>query len=209
MSHHAAKADGLLKIWSCGVADMQQARRRVLGAAGEAWAAGVAGGSLGGHLPLTAQHLRCLTQCMEPGNESGVSQLCSLRGWAPSSAHDGAAGSTIPPRRSSSSQQQQTAGYSQYSCSSHQHGQPHAKEDAGNHPISRGPLQGSLSAAALLAAAAPAEMAAPDGFGPVVAAMQLIDGLHAATGLPWWATLSVTAVGEALSSISIQFEGLV
>ena len=59
-------------------------------------------------------------------------------------------------------------------------------------------LQGSLPAAALLAAA-PAEVAAPDGFGPVVAAMQLIDGLHAATGLPWWATLSLTAVGTSLS----------
>jgi len=53
-----------------------------------------------------------------------------------------------------------------------------------------------LAAAALLAAA-PTEAAAADGFGPVVAAMQLIDGLHSATGIPWWATLAATALGEA------------
>lgn len=53
-----------------------------------------------------------------------------------------------------------------------------------------------LAAAALLAAA-PTEAAAADGFGPVVAAMQLIDGLHSATGIPWWLTLAATALGEA------------
>lgn len=35
---------------------------------------------------------------------------------------------------------------------------------------------------------------APDGF--VGTAMNLIDGFHSATGLPWWATLSVTAIGS-------------
>jgi hypothetical protein len=175
---------------------MQQARRRVLGAAGDACATGMAGGSLSGHLLRTAQHLRCMALGTGPGNEAGVSQLCSLRGWAQSTAHDGAAPSTIQARGSCSNQQQRPAGYSK--CLDHRYtgGEPHHKDDAGSHPISVGPLQGSLSAVALLAAAAPADMAAVDGFGPVVAAMQLIDGLHAATGLPWWATLSVTAVGE-------------
>ncbi|KAL0024349.1 hypothetical protein WJX79_002004 [Trebouxia sp. C0005] len=31
--------------------------------------------------------------------------------------------------------------------------------------------------------------------GPVGAAMSLIDGLHSITGLPWWSTLAVTALG--------------
>ncbi len=29
--------------------------------------------------------------------------------------------------------------------------------------------------------------------------VSLIDGLHSYTGLPWWATLSLTAVGENLT----------
>ena len=36
----------------------------------------------------------------------------------------------------------------------------------------------------------------PSSDGPVGAAMSLIDGLHSVTGLPWWATLSVTALGD-------------
>ncbi len=36
----------------------------------------------------------------------------------------------------------------------------------------------------------------PSSDGPVGAAMSLIDGLHSTTGLPWWATLSVTALGD-------------
>ena len=32
---------------------------------------------------------------------------------------------------------------------------------------------------------------------PVGAVVSLIDGLHSVTGLPWWATLSVTALGKA------------
>ncbi len=36
----------------------------------------------------------------------------------------------------------------------------------------------------------------PSSDGPVGAAMSLIDGLHSITGLPWWATLSVTALGD-------------
>lgn len=32
--------------------------------------------------------------------------------------------------------------------------------------------------------------------GPVGAAMSLIDGLHSITGLPWWSTLAVTALGD-------------
>lgn len=187
---------------------MQQARRRVLGAAGDAFAAGMAGGSLSGHLLRTAQQLRCMALRTEPGNEAGVSQLCSLRGWAPSTAHGGAAGSNIQPRGSCSNQQQQPAGNSKRLDHRHTGGQLHDKDDAGSHPISVGPLQGSLSAVALLAAAAPAEAAAVDGFGPVVATMQLIDGLHAATGLPWWATLSVTAVGEFLAA-SVQMSHIV
>ncbi|KAL0046699.1 hypothetical protein WJX82_007754 [Trebouxia sp. C0006] len=35
----------------------------------------------------------------------------------------------------------------------------------------------------------------PSSHGPVGTAMSLIDGLHSTTGLPWWATLSVTALG--------------
>ena len=36
----------------------------------------------------------------------------------------------------------------------------------------------------------------PSSHGPVGTAMSLIDGLHSTTGLPWWATLSVTALGD-------------
>ena len=35
--------------------------------------------------------------------------------------------------------------------------------------------------------------------GPVGAAVSLVDHLHSVTGLPWWATLSVTALGIAPS----------
>lgn len=37
--------------------------------------------------------------------------------------------------------------------------------------------------------------------GPVAAAVSLIDHLHSVTGLPWWATLSATALGIASASI--------
>ena len=33
---------------------------------------------------------------------------------------------------------------------------------------------------------------------PVGAVVSLIDGLHSVTGLPWWATLSVTAIGKLM-----------
>ena len=36
--------------------------------------------------------------------------------------------------------------------------------------------------------------------GPAGAAISLIDNLHSVTGLPWWATLSVTALGKADAS---------
>ena len=46
---------------------------------------------------------------------------------------------------------------------------------------------------------APAALIAParDNDDVVVAAVAaVVDGLHAATGLPWWATISATAFGE-------------
>lgn len=39
--------------------------------------------------------------------------------------------------------------------------------------------------------------AASSSDGVIGTAMSLIDGLHNFTGLPWWATLSVTAVGDS------------
>ena len=57
------------------------------------------------------------------------------------------------------------------------------------------PLRPRLLAAVALVVAAPAEAAEAQGFGPVTGAMHLIDGLHSITGMPWWATLSVTALG--------------
>jgi hypothetical protein len=183
---------------------MQQARRRVLGAAGEALAMSAAGDSLGGNVPLTAQHLRLAHT--EAGNRFGLRQLCSLVGWDPSAAaHGGAAGRAADSPRSCSSQQPQPAGWSQWPGHRQTGDQSHADEDADRHPISSGPLQGSIPVAALLAISTPAEAAAADGFGPVVAAMQLIDGLHVATGLPWWATLSLTAVGESQNVIPLEF----
>lgn len=56
------------------------------------------------------------------------------------------------------------------------------------------PTRSPAIAAAMVVAAAPSEVS--EGFGPVVGAMQLMDGLHSVTSLPWWATLSVAAVGE-------------
>lgn len=170
----------------------------MLGAAANACAAQMAAGSLGGHLPLTPQLMRCMASGVEPCNDSGVSQLCSLRDWAASRGEAGTVGRPSGPHRSCSSQQQPPADDGQCSGRWQSGGQHHVREEAGQVHISCGPLQGSLPAAALLAAVSPAEAAAADGFGPVVAAMQLIDGLHAATGLPWWATLSLTAVGEFL-----------
>ena len=37
-------------------------------------------------------------------------------------------------------------------------------------------------------------------WGPVSAAVDAIDALHSATGLPWWATLAGTALGESFST---------
>lgn len=180
---------------------MQQARRRVLGAAADAWAAAAAGGRFSGCLPLTARCSRCLVPHTQCGNEPGSEQLCSLRGWVPSAADAGIARTGSNAYCDCSSQQQQPVGYSRRSCHWHTDDRGHMKEEAGSFPgsIRSGLLPPSLPAAAVLAAAAPVEAAAADGFGPVVAAMQLIDGLHAATGLPWWATLSATAVGESPS----------
>ena len=60
----------------------------------------------------------------------------------------------------------------------------------------RGVLPPAITAAAaIMLAADPAEAA--EGFGPVVSAMRLIDGLHSATGLPWWATFAAAAAGAA------------
>ena len=39
--------------------------------------------------------------------------------------------------------------------------------------------------------------AASSSDGVIGTAMSLIDGLHDFTGLPWWATLSLTAVGDS------------
>ena len=38
--------------------------------------------------------------------------------------------------------------------------------------------------------------------GPVGSAMDLINGLHTVTGLPWWATLSLTALGIVIRLVS-------
>lgn len=35
-------------------------------------------------------------------------------------------------------------------------------------------------------------------------AVRLIDGLHDATGLPWWATLSLTALGAYCTLCALQ-----
>lgn len=56
------------------------------------------------------------------------------------------------------------------------------------------PMRFSAIAAATVVAAAPSGES--DGFSPVEGAMQLMDGLHSVTGLPWWATLWAAAVGE-------------
>lgn len=66
---------------------------------------------------------------------------------------------------------------------------------------SRGPL--ASAAAMLVVAAAPAEVA--NGFGPVVGAMHLIDGLHSVTGLPWWATFATAAAGEPIPAYYCQY----
>lgn len=76
----------------------------------------------------------------------------------------------------------------------------------------RGVLPPAIAAAAAMTLAAdPAEAA--EGFGPVVAAMRLIDGLHSATGLPWWATFAAAAAGAAAAllvcSICCSAPGLV
>lgn len=42
--------------------------------------------------------------------------------------------------------------------------------------------------------------------GPVGAVVGLIDGLHSVTGLPWWATLSVTALGKADASTRTELQ---
>ena len=45
-----------------------------------------------------------------------------------------------------------------------------------------------------------AHAASPAQDDPVGAAVSLIDGLHTFTGLPWWATVAVTALGIANTS---------
>ena len=45
----------------------------------------------------------------------------------------------------------------------------------------------------------------PSSDGPIGAAMSLIDGLHSVTGLPWWTTLSVTALGDDSSLHDVRF----
>ncbi len=57
-----------------------------------------------------------------------------------------------------------------------------------------------VAAAAMTLAVDPAEAA--EGFGPVVGAMRLIDGLHSATGLPWWATFAAAAAGAAAALLA-------
>lgn len=50
-----------------------------------------------------------------------------------------------------------------------------------------------------------AQTASPALDGPIGAAISLIDGLHTVTGLPWWATLSVTAVGTVMAPATNSF----
>lgn len=50
-----------------------------------------------------------------------------------------------------------------------------------------------------------AQIASPALDGPIGAAISLIDGLHAVTGLPWWATVSVTAVGTVMPPAANSF----
>ena len=45
----------------------------------------------------------------------------------------------------------------------------------------------------------------PSTGGPIGAAMSIIDGLHSVTGLPWWTTLSVTAVGDDPTLHDVRF----
>ena len=68
-------------------------------------------------------------------------------------------------------------------------GAQHLPDSGGGPPFSL-----ASAVAVMLVAAAPVEAA--EGFGPVVGAMHLIDGLHSTTGLPWWATFAAAAAGR-------------
>lgn len=185
---------------------MQQARRRILSKLSDAWAAAVAGS---GTRACTSGSIASLQSC-------SAGQLTSppvpVGRRTLSSPPHAAAAAGGPVCRLDARQQQQTRNVQQLSllqtADDDQQGagigddlqQPgaagiplHGNSGSGSTNTNTQP---SLAAAALFAAAVPAEAVTADGFGPVVAAMQIIDGLQAATGLPWWATLSATAVGK-------------
>lgn len=180
---------------------MQQARRRVLGAACDNFTAALSGVSMRDRLTGSAKSAAGCRVSAQLASPVAAGQLCTLRGWAHPWADKGA------PACSSLQQSiwNDAPAFSRHIGSqepgeSNTSEQRHSAAHSG-HLVSSGSLQPSLAAVALLAAAAPVEAVAADGFGPVVAAMQLIDGLHAATGLPWWATLSATAVGRVLVNL--------
>ncbi|KAL4859761.1 ALBINO3-like protein 2 [Chlorella vulgaris] len=65
------------------------------------------------------------------------------------------------------------------------------------------------SAADSLSAAASAAAVSADDFGVVLgAAVAAVDGLHAATGLPWWATLSAVGVAVRVAMFPISLQGM-
>lgn len=64
--------------------------------------------------------------------------------------------------------------------------------------------QSATLTAVIMVAAVPSE--AVEGFGPVVGAMRLMEGLHSVSNMPWWATLSVTAVGVRLAMLPLSVQ---